>query len=172
MEQEQPSPRRPSVTDLVESSRIPNPWVTMVYLFHALRLRNDLAEVGKLEPHLPEKQVLFDNLAHLTEELTEIGAAIGLKLEFTYEFGGPEPRYDLPEIIDGVMDLIYVAVGLALRCGVDLTAIMEEVHISNMEKVHNPAAKASHDVKWVTKPPGWQKPRIQQLLMEMGWKGD
>lgn len=41
---------------------------------------------------------------------------------------------DLVEVADGIADSIVVLVGTALEFGIDLTAVWEEVHRSNMSK--------------------------------------
>jgi hypothetical protein len=139
-------PPRPSITELYEQFEYPhNDWVKWVSIFHTSRLDNDFP----ILPTLVEDGRVEFNLKHLQEELDEMKSAA--------ECG------DLVELADGIADLIYVAIGLALRLGLPLEAIFAEVHTSNMEKTHNPDAHLTQ-AKRVIKPEGWQKPRILELL--------
>lgn len=73
---------------------------------------------------------------------------------------------DLVEVADGLCDLIYVALGTAVACGIDLEPLFAEVHATNMAKT---AGSVRSDGKR-EKPPGWQPPRIAELLRAQGWK--
>lgn len=71
---------------------------------------------------------------------------------------------DLVEAIDGICDLIYVAIGAAITFGIhDLEPFFDEVHRSNMAKV---GGVQDGDGK-ILKPEGWQPPRIAELLEEL-----
>jgi predicted HAD superfamily Cof-like phosphohydrolase len=67
---------------------------------------------------------------------------------------------DLPEIADGLADLIYVAIGTAVAYGIDLPAVWEAVHASNMRK--NDGGKRA-DGK-VLKGPNFSPPDIKAIL--------
>lgn len=41
---------------------------------------------------------------------------------------------DIIKIADGIGDVIYVAVGTGVACGIDVTPILDEIHRSNMTK--------------------------------------
>lgn len=75
---------------------------------------------------------------------------------------------DLVEVADGICDLIYVALGAADVCGIDIDPIFDEVHRTNMLK--NGGGRRA-DGK-VVKPEGWKRPDIARLLKEQGWKGE
>lgn len=67
---------------------------------------------------------------------------------------------DLPEIADGLADLIYVAIGTAVSYGIDLRRVWEAVQRSNMAKLGggtDPGGKHR-------KPPGWTPPDIAGVL--------
>lgn len=80
-----------------------------------------------------------------------------------------QKKPDLAEAVDGLCDLIYVAYGSAEAIGVDLEPYFDEVHRSNM-------AKENRDVdghgKRGGKPPGWQPPRIAEMLAAATEKWD
>jgi predicted HAD superfamily Cof-like phosphohydrolase len=73
---------------------------------------------------------------------------------------------DIVEVIDGVCDTIYVALGTAEALGVDIAPFFELVHAANMAKT--PAPVDGHG-KRGGKPDGWQDPKhdIRRLLEEV-----
>lgn len=74
---------------------------------------------------------------------------------------------DLVEAVDGLVDLIYVAIGTAVACGVNLEPLFAEVHASNMSK-DGPVDRRGK----VTKGDGFRAPRIAGGLLEQGWGGE
>lgn len=67
---------------------------------------------------------------------------------------------DAVEIIDGMCDLIYVVLGTAVAYGIDLEPYFDEVHRTNMLKASGPLREDGKRLK----PPGWQPPRIDEML--------
>ncbi len=72
---------------------------------------------------------------------------------------------NMPDAIDGLCDLLYVAFGAAVEMGVDLEPFFDEVHKTNLAKLNGPIRA---DGK-VQKPEGWKPPRIAEMLRELGW---
>lgn len=71
---------------------------------------------------------------------------------------------DYVKLADGLADLIYVCVGAANEFGIDLAAVWDEVHKSNMAKIGpNGEVKRRVDGK-VIKPDGWTPPDIKKAL--------
>ena len=72
---------------------------------------------------------------------------------------------DLVEIADGLVDMIYIAIGTALEYGIDLPAVWDEIHASNMRKVDPATGKVEkrEDGK-VMKPAGWTPPNVRAAL--------
>lgn len=134
---------RPPITDLLYEEY--NRWVRWVSRFHTTRLMNELPD----KPTLFEDGRVEQNLDHLYEELHEI--------EDAYE------DHDLTGVADGIIDLIYVAIGFGIRLGLPMEAIFAEVHSANMDKIHNPTAHETR-AKRVTKPEGWLPPRVAEIL--------
>ncbi len=69
---------------------------------------------------------------------------------------------ELPKIADGIADLIYVALGTAVRYGISLPEVWDAVHKANMAKF-GPGSRRDETGK-LCKPPGWQHPDIQGVL--------
>lgn len=67
---------------------------------------------------------------------------------------------DLVAAIDGLCDLIYVALGTASEFGIDLEPFFDEVHRSNMAKV---GGSTREDGK-ILKPEGWKPPNLESIL--------
>lgn len=105
---------RASITD--------DDWAKKVFAFH--RLYGVPGGEGPIQ-HLPaRRQVLRRRL--LEEEVAETLAA--------------DEAGDLIEVVDGLLDTVYVAIGWLLELGLtplDINRAMEEVHASNMTKVDN-----------------------------------
>lgn len=71
---------------------------------------------------------------------------------------------DIVEVADALGDLLYVIHGAALTFGIDLDAVVEEIHASNMRKLGpdgKPILRA--DGKFM-KPDGWVPPDIAGVL--------
>jgi predicted HAD superfamily Cof-like phosphohydrolase len=79
------------------------------------------------------------------------------------------------EVADGIIDSIYVLVGMGLELGLPLEALWNEVQRSNMAKaIEQPdgtfKVMRRADGK-VLKPEGWTPPDIAGVLRAHGWKG-
>jgi len=72
-----------------------------------------------------------------------------------------QARPSLVEVIDGLCDLLYVAIGTAVEAGVDLSEPFREVHASNMLKLLGPKREDGKQLK----PEGWCPPDIESILM-------
>lgn len=64
---------------------------------------------------------------------------------------------DVVEVADALADLLYVVYGTALHHGINIDAVFQEVHRSNMTKTPNGAGKA-------IKGPTFNKPQIADVL--------
>jgi len=103
------------------------------------------AHVGTT-PAMPPLHVSTLRLRLVLEEVNELGQAL--------------QRWDISEVADACADLIYVTLGAAQACGIDLRPIWDAVHISNMAKT---GGGEREDGK-ILKPPGWQRPDFKGLL--------
>lgn len=75
---------------------------------------------------------------------------------------------NLPEVVDGCLDVIYVALGTLVACGLDgesVEALWQAVQTSNMAK----EGGATRDDGKILKPEGWTPPDIAGGLRAAGW---
>ena len=108
------------------------------------------------KPDLGDRTVLAGRIDHLYEEIKEI--TIGYL------------DNNLPAVADGLVDLVYVAIGTAIALGLPWQDLWDDVQRANLEKVPgvHPGRQQAHDV---IKPPGWRGPRTEEILREHGWEG-
>lgn len=73
---------------------------------------------------------------------------------------------DLEEMLDALVDLVYVALGTAYLHGFDFNQAWERVHAANMAKVRATAAEQSKrgTAYDVVKPEGWVPPDLSDLV--------
>jgi predicted HAD superfamily Cof-like phosphohydrolase len=66
------------------------------------------------------------------------------------EYQDAEDAADAVKIADGLADIVYVAYGTALCYGIDLDAVLAEVHASNMTKEpsREPGGKAIKGLRY------------------------
>lgn len=86
--------------------------------------------------------------------------------EETAEFADAAARRDLVAMADALADVVYVAFGSAITLGVDLDAVLREVHRSNMSKLDEDGRPVLRDDGKVLKSPRYTRPDIGAVLME------
>jgi predicted HAD superfamily Cof-like phosphohydrolase len=110
---------------------------------------------------LPARQVpsadVGDGLAKLRVALLE---------EETGEFVAASERGDLIGIADALADIVYVAWGTALTYGIDLDAVLREVHRSNMSKLGRDGKPILRDDGKVIKSELYFPPDIAAVLSQ------
>ena len=103
-------------------------------------------------PDFPVEEIWKLKNVHMQEELDEIRAsAINGNLE---------------EYFDGLIDLIYVALGAAYLAGLPFNEGFKRVHEANMKKVRALSAMDSKrgSAYDIVKPPGWTAPTLSDLV--------
>lgn len=98
------------------------------------------------EPGWAPFDVMRMRIKLVNEEYTEFSQAVG---------GG-----NLIDLTDSIADLIYVLIGLANACGVDMRPIWTAVHRANMAK----EGGAMREDGKVLKPEGWVPPDLLTLI--------
>lgn len=112
---------------------------------------------------LPARQVpgtdVGEGLARLRVALLEEEAG---------EFVAASERGDLVGIADALADIVYVAYGTALTYGIDLDAVLREVHRSNMSKLGRDGKPILRDDGKVIKSELYFPPDIAAILSHQG----
>lgn len=117
-------------------------WFADVIEFH-----NKFGCVRAKTPGAPAFGTTTLRFGLMTEELEEIRLAMEVE--------------DLPGIADGVVDLIYVALGTLVSYGIDPRPVWEAVHAANMRKVGG----AMREDGKIMKPQGWVAPAVEAILL-------
>ena len=102
-----------------------------------------------MTPALPDAAMTSFRLNFLREELTEIEDAV--------------IDEDLEQVLDGLVDIVYVALGTALVFGFDFDTAWARVQQANMKKVAG-IATDRHGEFDVSKPEGWEPPDLSGLV--------
>lgn len=97
-------------------------------------------------PSAPSPALVAERRERLREETEELVMAL--------ESG------DLPSILGEVVDVVYVALGTAVACGLRIDRAWEKVHFANLSKYPNPAGGKP------LKPEGWVRPDLARLVEE------
>ncbi len=86
--------------------------------------------------------------------------------EETAEFADAAARRDLVGMADALADIVYVAYGTALSFGLDLDALLREVHRSNMSKLDERGRPVMRDDGKVLKSPRYTPPDVRRVIAE------
>lgn len=82
---------------------------------------------------------------------------------------------DMVEVADGIIDSIYVLIGMGLELGLPMAELWAEVQRSNMAKAIEQPDGTFKVVRRadgkILKPDGWTPPDIAGILRAYGWKG-
>ena len=89
---------------------------------------------------------------------------IALLREETEEFVAAAEKGDLIAIADALADIVYVVYGTALTYGIDLDAVLREVHRSNMSKLGEDGKPLLRDDGKVLKSERYFPPDVQAVL--------
>jgi len=97
----------------------------------------------------------------------EVGSLrIELLREELEEFKDAVEREDLVAIADALGDIVYVAYGSAISYGIDLDAVLREVHRANMSKLGPDGRPHMREDGKVLKPSTYSPPDIQRVLLD------
>jgi predicted HAD superfamily Cof-like phosphohydrolase len=88
-----------------------------------------------------------------------------LREEFE-EFKAAVEKQDVVAIADALGDIIYVAYGSALTFGIDLDAVLREVHRANMSKLGPDGMPVMREDGKVLKPATYSPPAIERVLLD------
>lgn len=96
------------------------------------------------------------------DNLRERQLRIGLLHEEFGEYKHAEITSDLVGVADALGDMVCVIYGTALSYGIDLDAVVAEIHRSNMTKTRDP--EMNYPAKNVRKLAGYEPPRLAEVL--------
>ncbi len=104
-------------------------------------------------PIKPSNQTIALRQSLIEEEMVEtVKGLINLSLARNEE----QEISALADVADGIVDAIYVLIGTAVSCGIELGSVWAAVHAANMKKV---GGGTRPDGK-ILKPEGWVAPNI------------
>jgi predicted HAD superfamily Cof-like phosphohydrolase len=106
-------------------------------------------------PIIPDNKLAQFRYNLMKEELDEFLTAVQNK--------------NTTEILDSLVDQLYVLLGTAITCGVSDALILGflEVHRSNMTKVQEDGTILRDNNGKVSKPPGYRPPDLERILLEI-----
>lgn len=96
----------------------------------------------------------------------ETGMRILLLQEEVGEYVNAIDQEDILEIADALADIVYVAYGAALTHGVDLDAVLAEVHRSNMSKLGEDGKPIYREDGKVLKGPNYSPPDLFPIVLK------
>lgn len=122
------------------------------------------------ELHTPDESRLHLRANLILEECIEFMESVYPDFDAEHDEGvsvfhyGEATKLDHIKAADALADIIYVCIGAANEMGIDLAAVWDEVHRSNMAKIGpDGEVKRRADGK-VIKPEGWTPPDIARAL--------
>lgn len=107
---------------------------------------------------------LTPNIVDVSEDLIQL--RIALLEEEVVEFREAAQRRDLVGVADGLADIVYVAYGAAICFGIDLDAVIAEVHRANMTKLGEDGRPVLRADGKVCKSNRYRSPDIAAVLAE------
>lgn len=137
-----------------------------------------MTDVQAMVAEFQEKFACPNNLGNVPNALherTELRADL-IDEEFAEFLGSHRREYtddglyhelvdvDTIEYADALADLVYVCFGSALEAGINLNAVLEEVHASNLRKIWPDGKVHYREDGKVVKPADWTPPNIKEVL--------
>ena len=141
-------------------------------------MSSNFRDVGKFckkfdlpRSHYDYKEDRMAEPRELTDE--EYDFRVDLMQEELDEYVEATQSNDLPSMADGLIDLVYVAMGTAHLHQFDWDQLWTTVQRANMTKMRAISKDQSKRGSTfdVVKPEGWTPPDIRGVLRRQGWKG-
>lgn len=129
-----------------------------------------LADLGDVLARVLDFHEAFDlpreplPTAHVGDALAQL--RVRLLREEVEEFADAAERRDLVAIADALADVVYVAYGSAVTYGIDLDAVVREVHQSNMSKLDADGRPFLREDGKVLKSKRYRPPDVGRVLEE------
>ena len=113
---------------------------------------------ARTEPRFPTPSEASLRVSLISEEFEEVRRAYR---ELFQRYSGPT---EFAALAHELADLVYVAYGAALEMGIDLDAVIAEVHAANMRKLGPGGKPIYSDTGKVLKPEGWERADVHRIL--------
>lgn len=104
-------------------------------------------------------------LPHVAEPSLRL-LRVDLMLEEVREYFQAEKAGNLAEIADGLIDVIYIAVGTGIAYGLPMEELFNEVHRSNMSKLGADGKAVYSETGKVLKGPFFSPPNLVDVLLD------
>ena len=101
---------------------------------------------------------------NVSDELAQL--RVDLLVEEVGEFADATKRRDPVAMADALGDIVYVAYGAAVTYGMDLDAVLAEIHRSNMSKLGADGSPVLREDGKVLKSSRYRPPNIARVLAE------
>lgn len=127
-----------------------------------------LAELGQVLAGVLDFHEAFDlpkeplPTAHVGEVVAQL--RVRLLREEVEEFADATERRDIVAIADALADVVYVAYGSAITYGIDLDAVVREVHRANMSKLNDAGRPVLREDGKVLKSARYRPPDVASVL--------
>lgn len=131
---------------------------------------NQLAKLGEVLARVLDFHEAFDlpreplPTVHVGDALAQL--RVRLLREEVEEFADAAERRDLVAIADALADVVYVAYGSAVTYGIDLDAVVREVHRSNMSKLDDNGRPVMRQDGKVMKSQRYRPPNVGGVIGE------
>lgn len=131
-------------------------------------MARSLAELGQVLAQVLDFHEAF-NLPREPLPTAHVGDVVAhlrvrLLREEVEEFADATERRDIVAIADALADIVYVAFGSAITYGIDLDAVVREVHRANMSKLDDAGRPVLREDGKVLKSPRYRPPDVTAVL--------
>lgn len=127
-----------------------------------------LAELGNVLASVLDFHEAFDlprepsPTAHVGEVLAQL--RVRLLREEVDEFEDATNKHDVVAMADALADIVYVAYGSAITYGIDLDAVIREVHRANMSKLDHTGKPLMREDGKVLKSSRYRPPNVAAVI--------
>ena len=139
----------------------------LVSEFHAIYGMPDRIASG--QPSGLDYERLGMRMSLISEEVTELMTAVygpraGEVIAEAFASAPDDHERDIVETADALADLVYVIYGMALESGIDLDAVLAEVHSSNLSKLMPDGSVRRREDGKILKGPNFREPEIKTVI--------
>ena len=131
-------------------------------------LARPLAELGQVLAQVLDFHEAFDLPREPlpTAQVGDVVAQLRVRLlrEEVEEFADATERRDVVAIADALADIVYVAYGSAITYGIDVDAVVREVHRANMSKLDDAGRPVLREDGKVLKSARYRPPDVPSVL--------